>query len=76
MSFLDRWSRRKLEVLREKGEAKEKPAASEKAPAPVKAEDLPSVINAVERAKLAMELASTIRTKAVEAYQDIWRTQV
>jgi len=40
------------------------------------AEDLPSVINAVERAKLAMELASTIRTKAVEAYQDIWRTQV
>ncbi len=43
MSFLDRWSRRKLEVLREKGEAKEKPAASEKAPAPVKAEDLPSV---------------------------------
>lgn len=40
------------------------------------AEDLPSVINAVERAKLSMELASAIRTKAVEAYQDIWRTQI
>ena len=40
------------------------------------AQDLPSVVNAVERAKLSMELASTIRTKAVEAYQEIFRTQV
>jgi flagellar hook-basal body complex protein FliE len=40
------------------------------------AEDLPSVVSAVERAKLSMELASTIRTKAVEAYQEIFRTQV
>jgi flagellar hook-basal body complex protein FliE len=40
------------------------------------AEDLPSVVNAVERAKLSMDLASTIRTKAVEAYQEIFRTQV
>ena len=40
------------------------------------ATDLPSVVNAVERAKLSMELASTVRTKAVEAYQDIFRTSV
>jgi flagellar hook-basal body complex protein FliE len=40
------------------------------------AEDLPSVVSAVERAKLSMELASTVRTKAVEAYQEIFRTQI
>lgn len=40
------------------------------------ATDLPSVVSAVERAKLSMEVASTIRTKAVEAYQEIFRTQV
>lgn len=40
------------------------------------AQDLPAVVNAVERARLSMELASTIRTKAVEAYHEIYRTQV
>lgn len=40
------------------------------------ATDLPSVVNAVERAKLSMEVASTIRTKAVEAYQEIFRTHI
>ena len=40
------------------------------------ATDLPSVVNAVERAKLSMEVASTVRTKAVEAYQEIFRTHV
>jgi flagellar hook-basal body complex protein FliE len=40
------------------------------------ATDLPSVVNAVEHARLSMELASQIRNKAVEAYQEIFRTQV
>ena len=31
---------------------------------------------AVERAQLSMQLASQIRTKAVEASQDIFHTQV
>jgi flagellar hook-basal body complex protein FliE len=40
------------------------------------AQDLPSVVAAVERARLSMELASQVRTRAVEAYQEIFRTQV
>jgi flagellar hook-basal body complex protein FliE len=40
------------------------------------ATDPSSVVMAVERARLSMQLASQIRTKAVEAYQDIFHTQV
>jgi flagellar hook-basal body complex protein FliE len=40
------------------------------------AEDPAAVVMAVERAQLAMQLASQIRTKAVEAAQDIFHTQV
>ena len=40
------------------------------------ATDPTSVVMAVERAQLAMQLASQIRTKAVEAVQDIFHTQV
>jgi flagellar hook-basal body complex protein FliE len=40
------------------------------------ASDPSSVVMAVERARLSMQLASQIRTKAVEAYQDIFHTQV
>jgi flagellar hook-basal body complex protein FliE len=40
------------------------------------ASDPTSVVMAVERAQLAMQLASQIRTKAVEAAQDIFHTQV
>jgi flagellar hook-basal body complex protein FliE len=40
------------------------------------AADPTSVVMAVERAQLAMQLASQIRTKAVEAAQDIFHTQV
>ena len=38
--------------------------------------DPSSVVMAVERAQLAMQLASQIRTKAVEAAQDIFHTTV
>ena len=40
------------------------------------ASDPESVVMAVERARLAMQLASQLRTKAVEAAQDIFHTQV
>jgi flagellar hook-basal body complex protein FliE len=38
--------------------------------------DPTEVVMAVERARLSMQLASQVRTKAVEAYQDIFHTQV
>jgi flagellar hook-basal body complex protein FliE len=41
-----------------------------------KATDPTEVVMAVERAQLAMQLAGQIRTKAVEAAQDIFHTQV
>ena len=38
--------------------------------------DVNSVVSQLEKAKLTMELASQIRTKGTEAYQEIFRTQV
>jgi flagellar hook-basal body complex protein FliE len=40
------------------------------------ATDPTAVVMSVERAQLAMQLASQIRTKAVEAAQDLFHTQV
>ena len=40
------------------------------------AADPTQVVMSVERARLGMQLASQIRTKAVEAVQDIFHTQV
>lgn len=40
------------------------------------ATDPTSAVVAVERAQLAMQLASQLRTKGVEALQDIFHTQV
>ena len=40
------------------------------------ATDPSSVVMQVERAQLAMQLASQIRTKATEAYSDVFHTQV
>jgi flagellar hook-basal body complex protein FliE len=40
------------------------------------ASDPTQVVMAVERARLSMQLASQLRNKAVEAYTDIFHTQV
>jgi flagellar hook-basal body complex protein FliE len=40
------------------------------------AADPEAVIMAVERAQLSMQLASTLRNKAVEAFNDVFHTQV
>jgi flagellar hook-basal body complex protein FliE len=40
------------------------------------AEDVSSVVMAVERARLSMQLASQLRQRGVEAYQEIFRTTV
>ena len=41
-----------------------------------KADDPTAVVMSVERAQLSMQLAGQIRTKAVEAAQEIFHTQV
>jgi len=41
-----------------------------------KATDVSSVAMEVERASLALQLASQVRTKLVDAYQEIFRMQV
>ena len=51
-------------------------SAAAQALATGQATDPTAVVMAVERAQLAMQLASQIRTKAVEAAQDIFHTQV
>jgi flagellar hook-basal body complex protein FliE len=51
-------------------------ASAAQALATGQAGDPTAVVMAVERAQLAMQLASQIRTKAVEAAQDIFHTQV
>jgi flagellar hook-basal body complex protein FliE len=40
------------------------------------ATDPTQVVTTVERARLAMQLASQIRTKSVEAFNDVFHTQV
>jgi flagellar hook-basal body complex protein FliE len=51
-------------------------ASASQALATGQATDPTSVVMAVERAQLAMQLAGQIRTKAVEAAQEIFHTQV
>jgi flagellar hook-basal body complex protein FliE len=41
-----------------------------------KATDPTSVVMAIERAQLAMQLASTVRTKAVDSINDVFHTAV
>lgn len=40
------------------------------------AADPSAAVVAIDRARLAMQLAATIRTKGVEAFQDLMRTQI
>jgi flagellar hook-basal body complex protein FliE len=51
-------------------------ASQSQALASGKAADPSQVVMAVERARLGMQLASQIRTKLVEAEQDVFHTQV
>ena len=51
-------------------------ASASQALATGQASDPTAVVMAVERAQLAMQLASQVRTKAVEAAQDIFHTTV
>jgi len=53
-----------------------KAADASQALATGQATDPSSVVMTIERARLAMQLASQVRNKAVEAYTDIFHTQV
>ena len=57
-------------------ETQNEAAGAAQALATGQASDPTAGVMAVERAQLAMQLASQIRTKAVEAAQDIFHTQV
>ena len=54
----------------------ENASAASRALATGQASDPTAVVMAVERAQLSMQLASQIRSKVVEAAQDIFHTQV
>jgi len=51
-------------------------AAQSQALATGQTNDLSSVITAVQEAQLSMQLASQVRNKAVEAYTEIFHTQI
>jgi flagellar hook-basal body complex protein FliE len=54
----------------------EQASAASRALATGQASDPTAVVMAVERAQLSMQLASQVRTKVVEAAQDIFHTQI
>jgi flagellar hook-basal body complex protein FliE len=58
------------------GADQENASAASRALATGQASDPTAVVMAVERAQLSMQLASQIRSKIVEAAQDIFHTQV
>ncbi len=51
-------------------------SAQSQALATGKADDVTSVVMAVERASLALQLAAQVRNKAVDAYHELFRMQV
>lgn len=62
--------------LEKLGDLQSEGAAASRALATGQAADPESVVMAVERARLSMQLASQLRNKAVEAFTDIFHTQV
>ena len=62
--------------IAELGDMQAKAAQASQALAAGTADDVSAVVMAVDRARLGMQLAAQIRTKGVEAYQEIFRTQV
>jgi len=63
-------------AMRSLGETQTEAAEASRALAAGEASDPTAVVMAVERAQLAMQLAGQLRTKGVEAVQDIFHTQV
>jgi flagellar hook-basal body complex protein FliE len=51
-------------------------AAQSQALATGTAEDASQVVMAVEKARLSMQLAASLRDKGIESFQEIFRTQV
>jgi flagellar hook-basal body complex protein FliE len=62
--------------LEKLGDLQSEGATASRALATGQAADPESVVMAVERARLSMQLASQLRNKAVEAFTDIFHTQV
>jgi flagellar hook-basal body complex protein FliE len=62
--------------LQSLADTQDQAASASQALATGQASDPTAVVMAVERAQLAMQMASQIRTKAVDAAQDIFHTQV
>jgi flagellar hook-basal body complex protein FliE len=58
------------------GAAQETASAAARDLATGRTDDLTATVMAVERARLGMELASQVRTRLVEAAQDVLHTQV
>jgi flagellar hook-basal body complex protein FliE len=65
-----------VEQLGKLGELEQDAATQSQALASGQAEDVTSVVMAVERASLALQLATQVRNKAVDAYHEIFRMQV
>ena len=64
------------QALGKLGDLQNEAAGQSQALATGKADDVAGVAMAVERASLALQLASQVRNKAVEAYQELFRMQV
>ena len=64
------------DAVRSLGDTQAQAAEASRAFAAGEATDATAVVMAVERARLAMQLAGQLRTKGVEAMNDVFHTQV